>query len=155
MRRTVVCVLRGMVAIAVAHLSWGVLLIGLGAGGLRFASDTRDPTIAAIAAQQWRDLIGPLYPTALLFGGALGYAASRRMLLLPPAVLGALAAPTAFLATAAAALLIPRAGGGYAAEQGMAAILVVLAPLVGLSAAPFWALATAWLASHTPVAGDQ
>jgi hypothetical protein len=96
--------------------------------------------VKEVILQQWHQLVLPFLPTvlaAIVLAPALHRASSRWI----AAGMGAIAAPLAFVATTLVSYAATEHSAGYAAEQGMVAVVVILIPLLALSASPFWAVA--------------
>jgi hypothetical protein len=148
--RRVSSVLKGMSCITVAHLAWVALAILFGRFGLRLSSSTSDPTFRQIASQQFRDLLVPFFPAALLSGVVLGVITMRIYSSYRTAAIGAIAAPISFVISLLLVTAVVNAASshaiGYAAEQGMSVLgYVIIAPFLGLTASPLWAIAAGLL----------
>ena len=141
---------KGVAFLSVAHVVWVSLAIVFGRLGLRLASSSSNPSLGQIALQQMRDLLIPFFPAALICGVFLGLVALRIHSSYRMAAIGAIAAPLAFVMSLFLVTSIVKAAStsaiGYAAEQGMAILgYVIIAPILGLTASPLWAIAAGLL----------
>lgn len=101
-------------------------------------------------SKQW---VLPFLPAGVVSGAAAGCLVSFRPDSWLRATLIAGMAPVVGYALTTAVLFaaaLPRWSGGYAAEQGMFVLMLLLGPVLGASAAPFWLLGAVVL-FHWPI----
>jgi hypothetical protein len=140
-KRLAVWAVGGAFFAAIMTTLWGVGVVRRGLSDYNPEWLAQSGNRGTVIRQAWSDYVLPFFPANILVGGVVGWLASfRRKRRLVLSLISGLGAVVAYSATGVffVVLYLLTPGGGYSPEQGTFMLVLLVCPLLGITAAPLW-----------------